>query len=578
MIVKDDTEVKSLQRALNSLGQDNVDAVYITGTKEPQYKIKKLCKKLKLNYSFFPWCNDFSAARNFNFSQVPPEYEWIFWFDADDVVQGANTFRKAIEMAERNNIKAVYARYLYQVELDKAGNVKNILIEHLRERLVRNDGTYKWVAPIHETLIEQVPAGKTDYQGFMIIHLTTDNNIEQAMWRNIEILQQNLIDNTADPRPAYYLAKALFDTRLPEVVKEPVGEGMGSLTMELLKVYLDTSGWAEERAQALEYVAMLYREDKKYKEAIHSFLEALYEDPKFTSIYIQLAITYVLMKDWEKAMRWVKLAGSVEIPMTTLTIQPRDYKSMLLEALYHIYLNTGQIEKCLKAAEALDELMPTDYTKERIKGIKALKRNNDMAHWIVNMARNLKETKQTDKLEKLAQAIPDEIADEPVMVDFRHEFIPSRTWDEKEIAIYCGPGWEQWSPKNVARGIGGSEEAVIYLSEELVKQGWKVTVFADPRDDVGVYNGVNYLPYYFINTKDEFNIIIAWRQIGFFDIPGLRFKKSYLWNHDLQNDLTYTPERVMRINKVMFLSNWHRENVPSLPEEKVMITSNGIKV
>ena len=37
----------------------------------------------------------------------------------------------------------------------KDGKVKAILIEHLRERLIKNTGVYEWVAPIHETLIEK---------------------------------------------------------------------------------------------------------------------------------------------------------------------------------------------------------------------------------------------------------------------------------------------------------------------------------------------------------------------------------------------------------------------------------------
>lgn len=55
-------------------------------------------------------------------------------------------------------------------------------------------------------------------------------------------------------------------------------------------------------------------------------------------------------------------------------------------------------------------------------------------------------------------------------------------------------------------------------------------------------------------------------------------KANYLWLHDIQNGLDYTPERLEKIDKIMFLSKWHRQNVPELPEEKIMYTTNGLNI
>lgn len=575
IIVKDDHELKILERAVQSVIK-HVGAIYITATNDPSSKIEKFCKQIGAHYSFFRWCKDFSKARNFNMSQIPSEYEWYLWIDTDDVVQGAETFKDAIALAEANNIKAIFARYLYQVELDEKGKIKNILIEHLRERLIRNDGTYEWVAPIHETLIEKVPAGKTDFQGFCVVHLMAPDQMEKSMWRNIDILEQNILDNPTDPRPIYYLAKAYFDTRLPELLYEPAGEGCESIVIELLKTYFEMSGWQEERAQSLEYLAMVYREQQKFDKAVECLLKALQIWPQFTSTYIQIALCYVMLKDWEKALHWIKLAGQVDIPKTTLVINPRDYKSMILEALFHIYLNTGKLEECLKVATDLNEMLPNDLNAGRVRDVSDLKSRNDLAHYIVKLASHLNKTGQIEQLENLVTSIPVEIADEPVMVNLRQQFTKPKVWADDEIAIYCGQGFEQWSWKSVSKGVGGSEEAVINMSRELARLGWKVYVYADPQADAGIHEGVTWLPYYHINWRDEFNILIGWRNIGIFDVPNLKAKRSYLWNHDLQNNLTYTPERVNKMTKAFFLSKYHRDNVPALPDNKVMITANGI--
>ena len=576
LIVKDDTEEDKLRNCLTSFAT-HVDHIFITGTKNPQEKIKKVCKEFGATWSWYPWDKNFSNARNFNFNQIPSEYDWIFWCDTDDVVVGAENFKVAIQRAEELNIKAIFARYLYQVELAEDGSIKQILIEHLRERLIKNDGTFEWVAPIHETLIEKTPSGKTDFQDFMVVHLTSDKEMYESMWRNIEILEEEVIRNPQDPRPLYYLAKAYFDTREPMILYDSAGEGMDSITMELLKDYQRKSGWPEERAQCWEYMSMIHREKNEFKKGIYALLEALYESPVFTSIYIQLALSYVVMKDWVKAMHWVKVAGQVEIPKTTLVINPRDYKAMILEALFHIYVNTGKLDECLKTCEGLVEIAPTDLNLQRLKDLQDLKAKNNLAHWTVKLANHLHSTNQVQQLKALINSIPVEIVNEPVLVDLRNQFMPPKTWDDKSIVIYCGPGFEKWSPKNVAQGIGGSEEAVIYLSRELAKLGWKVTVFADPQEDAGEHDGVTYLPHYEVNWNDNFNILISWRQIGLFDLP-VKYKKAYLWNHDIQNPMEYKPERVKKIDKVFFLSKWHRSNVPNLDESKVTYTGNGLNI
>jgi tetratricopeptide (TPR) repeat protein len=404
-------------------------------------------------------------------------------------------------------------------------------------------------------------------------------DMEESMWRNISILEDEVLRDNNDPRPIYYLAKAYFDTREPELVFDQAGPGLDSITAELLKDYLRKSGWAEERGQCWEYLSMIHRERQEYKQTIFALLQALHEFPRTPSIYIQLALIYTLMKEWENAYHWVKVAGSVDIPKTTLVINPRDYKTMILEALFHIYLNTGKLDEAYKVAHDLNELLPTELNRSRVDGIADVKNRNDMAHHIVKLAVHLKNTNQTEQLKNLINSIPVEIASEPALVSLRQTMLPTRDWADNEIMIYCGQGFEKWSPKNVAKGIGGSEEAVIYNSKELTKLGWKVTVYADPQDDQGDYEGVTYLPHYAINWRDNFNIIIAWRNIALFDLP-LRYKKAYLWNHDIQDPTSYTPERVAKIDKCFFLSQWHRENVPvdKLPDSKVMLTGNGVVV
>lgn len=576
LIVKNDSEVESLRRCLNSLSK-GVDKIFITGTQNPQVKIQELCKEFNAEWSWFEWIRDFSAARNYNFSRVPEEYDWIFWCDTDDFIVGAENFRACAELGDKNGYKAIFARYLYQVELDETGKIKNILIEHLRERLIKNDGTYKWIAPIHETLISQVPAGQTDTQSFYVVHLKEKEDMVSATSRNVDILEREVESNPTDPRPKYYLAKAYFDVVNQNIDLGRDKEELFNRMMVLFLEYQKLSGWPEEKAQCWEYIAMSLRSKGKMDQTIEALLEGMKLWPQYISLYVQMALTYVMLSDWSKALHWVKMAMNVEMPKTTLVLNPTDYKLSILEVLYHVHLNTGQLELAQKVSAKLAEMKPDDLNSGRYRDLSHLKYLNDLAHHVVKLANHLNQTKQSGAIQALMNAIPQEIAFEPALVNLKNTFTKPKKWGEDEVVIFCGGGFELWSPKSVAKGVGGSEEAVINMGRELTKLGWKVTVYGDPGEDEGEYDGVMYKPHYSINWNDEFNILVGWRQIAVFDLP-IKAKKTYLWNHDIQNPLTYTPERLAKIDKVMFLSKWHRDNVPALPEDKVMYSANGVNI
>ena len=106
---------------------------------------------------------------------VPKEYDWLFWMDTDDVLRGKQ-LREIAKDADRRGIESVFLDYVYQAEIED-GKIKAILIEHLRERLIKNTGIYEWVAPIHETLIEKKPTRKIDDKRCDVLHLSTKYRI-----------------------------------------------------------------------------------------------------------------------------------------------------------------------------------------------------------------------------------------------------------------------------------------------------------------------------------------------------------------------------------------------------------------
>lgn len=601
MIIKGD-EGDKLERCLNSVSS-HVDGVYVTIT-TPNKNVSEVVNKFNGTYIEVPykfhrtikkdipeWLEkfgikplikkddkifEFDKARNFSFDQVPEEYEYILWLDSDDILMGAQNIKGILQKMDEEKLDAMFFNYLYQVEADDKGRIKNVLIEHLRERIVRR-GKYKWVAPIHETLIPEGPVRQIDSKLCEVVHLSDGERMQNNLERNVKTLEMSIFDTQGkDPRPIYYLGKSYFDEATVNGKKEYFEQAMSLFNKYLHGQY--PSGWAEERAQCWDYIAEIYKAVGEYNNSIKSNLNALVEYPQNPASYISIALSYIITKDWDKAMHWLKLALSFKKPETTLVVNPKELEGRSHEVVYHYAINTAKLDMAVESAKALVQLSPENQDfRDRLNFAMNLVEQRELTRNVVALAKHLS-MGQAGKLKPLLAALPQEISSNPFIIDLYHKVFPPRVHGDNEITIYCGPGFTNWSPKLMDNPqgsfMGGSEEAVVYLSRELSRLGWRVTVYGDPGEKEEDEN-VTYLPYYEFNAKDEFNIFISWRQVSLVDM-GIKAKQFYVWNHDVINPVEYTPERLEKITKIFVLSPAHRRNIPKIDDNKVLISANGV--
>lgn len=142
-----------------------------------------------------------------------------------------------------------------------------------------------------------------------------------------------------------------------------------------------------------------------------------------------------------------------------------------------------------------------------------------------------------------------------------------------------------WDPESINDGIAGSEEAIIYLSKELVSLGHEVFVFGDPPEDTkhinskqgyGAWKVTSY--FYLLNTK--FDLGILWRRN---DVETARIKcdKVFIWHHDLSTPPPQGKYLLAQADGIMLLSEYHKdafiktyyfENIP------IKIVGNGVEL
>ena len=120
------------------------------------------------------------------------------------------------------------------------------------------------------------------------------------------------------------------------------------------------------------------------------------------------------------------------------------------------------------------------------------------------------------------------------------------------------------------QGLGGSESAVIYISKELIKIGFNVTVFNNCIDashsKPGVYDGVRHIDNTQARThQEDYDIVISSRSILPFtnsDYPFIHRSacKKILWLHDTFIEGDQIMEQLVmqgKIDHIFTLSDWH---------------------
>jgi glycosyltransferase involved in cell wall biosynthesis len=132
------------------------------------------------------------------------------------------------------------------------------------------------------------------------------------------------------------------------------------------------------------------------------------------------------------------------------------------------------------------------------------------------------------------------------------------------IATHAVKGVKPWDPDSIKKGITGSEEAVIYMSQKLANIGYRVVVLGNPPKD-SPHKAKDANPR-FVGSLAElppFDIAISWRNPSNGKALRKLAKKIYLWPHD--SCFHRIPkENIEEFDDVLWLSNWQREQWSSI--------------
>lgn len=564
MIVKGaDDEAPHLERCLESV-KDHVDGIflYINHKKDQKAskKVLDVAKTYTENYIVGEWHDDFAEARNANVAMIPDSFDWYIWLDADDTIDKPEKIRKVCEVSEKYD--SIYVDYLY--DRDEEGNPQTV---HMVARLIKHNGAHKWKGSIHETLVEQRGALQGMTKDFLVIHHADEERTKKSYERNIKMLEAQIQaeESDPDPRTFYYLGCTYMDAGLIEEAKQ------------LLTGYLELSGWDQERCLAETKLGRIYLEEGNRAEAKKHFMLAIGEDPDNPEPVVEMGSLELEMQQYRKAQKWLEGVEKMEIASTTLERNPLTWTFRTYLLLADTYMGMGGkwIEKGYEYAQkALKYKKKNKDVKEYVKTLEKVVRDKHITeHWL-EVYKQLKKNKEEEKLDLLVNAAPKQIVDNPIVVRLRNK--EPFKWPDKSIVIMTGDtALDAWGPWSLKEGIGGSEEAIIRITPKLRDLGYKVVVFGKPGHLAGDYDGVMWRNYDECNLEDEFDIFISWRAPFIFE-KKIKARKSYLWLHDVMEPGEFGQNRIDNFDKCILLSDYHRSLFPMIPDEKVLMSGNGI--
>jgi glycosyltransferase involved in cell wall biosynthesis len=562
MIVKN--EEANLPIVLKSLNNVYDELIIVdTGSTD---RTKEIAKEFGAKVFDYPGeGRHFAKWRNYSFEQCTGD--WIFWVDADDIVQNPEGIRQQMEEAP-DYVTAYVAIYNYA--FDKNGRCTS---RHWKERLLRNGGWYEWKGVLHEATVptRKTQAGHTEL--FEINHAKDDDGAQKSSERNYEIISKWVEDEgigSTDPRNILSLANACL--------------GLKNYTdaIKYYNIFVQNSGWKDEIYVALHRAAVCYRLLGKPTEALDYELQAIKIDPLVMDAYIGLGQTYMELQEWDLAEFWLKRSFSQQNQKEATVHNPAEYSFNPWWFLAHVYGAMAEdgrgieyVNKSLDCFKKCSELIEDDPDiQARIKDMQDFQAKADLADACLLVGAAL-DNEDKQKFEDFLKVVPKRVQDSPSVWKMRSSLVKKTKTSGKDVTIFCGHTFEPWTPEYLDSGVGGSEEAVIHMAARLQKLGWTVTIYSGVSKELE-FDGVMYRPFWMYNDKEPTDVFISWRQPALFDVLSPNSRKNYLWMHDVTDDAEFFPERMAKIDKVMLLSEYHRSLFPSIPEDKVWYTANGL--
>lgn len=209
MIVRDNE--RTIRPCLESI-RPWVDEMIVVDTGSTD-QTPEICRSLGAKVFEFPWCDDFSAARNQSVSHA--RGEWIFWMDSDDTIS-AECGRKLRDLADSPHAEQIMG-YVMQVHCPSPGNDganDMTVVDHVK--LFRNRPDLRFEHRIHEQILPAIrrAGGEVEFTDIHVVHSGSDHSSEgraRKLERDFRLLELDARERPDHPFVLFNLGMTYND-------------------------------------------------------------------------------------------------------------------------------------------------------------------------------------------------------------------------------------------------------------------------------------------------------------------------------------------------------------------------------
>lgn len=499
------------------------------------------------------WIHDFAEARNRSQSMVTGDV-W-FWIDSDTVLENGPGWRELVESAFADEeVGSMSLNYQYDFDTE-TGDCTTEVATHM----VFRSGLTVWSGVLHEQCLfsKRMKLVDATKGPSFLKHLKVGGDHMGSTRRNKWILDKYILDG-GEMSAKLWLAVCTTNLALEDNVA----------AMRAVKACLESDPSDDERWRALTNLASILRDMGHMQAALGTYGEMAALHPERDTPWVLIGQALCEMGDYRGALSAIGRIGAYGTVPEGNTVNRHFLKYSPMYTLARSYAALGDIEPAIDAFSELLKVKPDSTAAEEHMNALIKQRN---------VTRKYQAFKEVSEHlgDYIFAGAPDDMYIIPEVGRARR---PERPDDRETVMIWCGPAaGAHWGPSSLGNGVGGSEEAVIYLSRELVAAGMHVEVYASPQEgDFGMdEHGVVWCHY--ASWEDSPGIFVQWRATHMIE-RATKASARYVWVHDHINNMSAFPEELRQhLDKAMCLSEFHsRPLVAAGWEDQVMITANGI--
>ena len=511
-------EAENLPRLFESL-KTAVDVIYFTDTGSTDNTVQ-VATELGAVVSHFKWCEDFSAARNFNLSQVKTDY--ALFIDCDDVLDNKPAFIRF-----RDDVMGLADYWMAPYFYSSDANGKPVCT-FARERVFRTDKGFHWRYAIHEGLTPDSTIGPVRIQmtnSWAIRHMRSASDLEKDRSRNIRIFEHLKAKGVLDSRMQYYYGKELFEAGKLFDAATILKEACAKPDIEL-----------HDRILCIQYACYALMGLSQFDIASDLAQQGLKIVPHRAEFHVIMGDCFLKQGKFYEAIPSYSAARSCIVgypPGVAAAIFHNEeaYSVYPTNQLARIYAQTGDFKQAIfYAKDSVDRWQNTE-----------------------------------------SQAILDELHRvHSISVGYESAV------ECDDIVITCPPTGPYTWDADLAKekSMGGSETAAIEMSTWLHKISGRPVKIFNVRDHVRTCEGVEYFPVNQLGdymAKNKPFLHIAWRHN-----TKVTNAPTFLWCHDLT---TPGAENHANYDRILCLTPFHKRYVMAMqgiPEEKIHVTRNGV--